>query len=150
MRGLLVPSYNKHMANLWLKIRVWSKIIFFVVVAAYAGLFIYKNVDKPVTIWLWFGKDNQVETTALRLIFVIFIAGVIGTLFVRTIVRTIRQVREIRSRSKSEQMQRDLAELQQKAAKLQVKPSSAAPEEKPIEQVTTNSERKEDHRPPPP
>ena len=55
-----------------------------------------------------------------------FFAGVISTILIRTTWRTLRQVRNLRDRSRGQRMERELAEMKQKAATLQTKPIPTA------------------------
>jgi len=108
------------MANFWLKIRIWTKVIIFIVVAIYALLFFYNNSGKVVAPWIFFGREPSMSL--LLLIFLTFAIGVIGTLLVRTTVKTVRQVRELRQRNKAQKMERELADMKSKAAMLQTRP----------------------------
>jgi hypothetical protein len=114
------------MGTLWLKIKVWTKIALFSLLVIYALCFVFNNVNKPMTVWLWFGKEPQ--TSLLPVIFFSFVIGVVGTLLVRTTIKTIRQIRDIRDRGRTERMAREMAEMKSKAERLQTKPSSAIPE----------------------
>jgi uncharacterized integral membrane protein len=109
------------MQNLWLKIKVWTKISLFTIVALYLIIFIYNNADQPVTIWYMFGKD-EIRTTALKVIPLTFLAGIIGTLIFRMAFRSVRQIRELRSRNAAAKMSQDVEDLKTKAAMLQTKP----------------------------
>lgn len=113
------------MKDLWLKIKVWTKIIIITVFVAYLLIFVIQNANKLVWIWYWFGQP-QAETTALKLIVYMFLAGVLGTLLARMLFRTIKQINELRGRSASAQMQRDVADMKAKAAMLQTKPEVKA------------------------
>jgi hypothetical protein len=109
------------MANLWLNIKIWTKITIFSLVVIYLALFLFKNADQPVTIWFIFGKD-PIRTTALTVMPLAFLAGVIGTLLVRMAFRAVRQIRELQARNAAAKMSKDVEDLKTKAAMLQTKP----------------------------
>jgi hypothetical protein len=51
-----------------------------------------------------------------------FLAGVVGTLLVRTTFATIRQVNELKERQRAQRLDRAVADMQAKAAMLRSKP----------------------------
>jgi uncharacterized integral membrane protein len=108
------------MGSVWLKIKVWTKVILVSALIAYVLLFILKNSEKPVTFWFWFGR--QYDTSLLFLLFFTFLSGVLAAILVRTLFTTMRQIRELRSRGRTERMERDLADMKLKAGRLQTKP----------------------------
>jgi uncharacterized integral membrane protein len=108
------------MENLWLKFKIWTKIGLLSVLVIYLLLFVFKNSDQELTIWWWFGRVFQ--TSALELILISLLAGVIVTFAVRMAVRAIGQIRQLRDRNAAMRMQRDMSEIKAKADMLQVKP----------------------------
>jgi uncharacterized integral membrane protein len=108
------------MDNLWLKIKIWTKVVIISVVVIFLLIFVMENANKEITIWWWFGRE--VATTALMLIGCMFLAGVICTLLVRVAAKTMRQVRELKQHNANLQMRQDVAEIKTKAAMLQTKP----------------------------
>ncbi|MGD0461534.1 MAG: hypothetical protein ABSB74_03495 [Tepidisphaeraceae bacterium] len=114
------------MQNLWLKIKIWTKITIFSLVMIFLLIFVFKNSNKPAYIWVWFDEE-EVQTTVLKLIVSMLLAGVLGTLLVRMAFGTLRQIRELRQRSAATQMHKDVAEIKAKAAMLQTKPPSETP-----------------------
>jgi uncharacterized integral membrane protein len=107
------------MGNLWLKIKVWTKSILALLVAIYVLVFVIKN-NEPVRFWWWYNREDQYSM--LLLIAISFVAGIISTVLLRTTLRTIRQVRDLRSRSRTDKMERDLADMKEKASRLQTNP----------------------------
>src|SRR5436189_6026803 len=89
--------------NLWMKIKVWTKCIFALLLLLYALFFAYNNSD-PTTVWLWFGHSPTYSK--LVLLAIAFFAGVICTILVRTTMRTLRQIRDIRNRSSTDRIER--------------------------------------------
>src|SRR3954469_10269487 len=112
------------MGNLWLKIKVWTKGILALLVVLYVLVFIAKN-NEPVRFWWWYNREDQYSM--LVLITISFLAGVISTILFRTTLRTLRQIRDLRSRSRTDKIERELADMKSKASRLQVKPTTAAP-----------------------
>jgi Trk-type K+ transport system membrane component len=108
------------MENLWLKIKIWTKILLFSIVVIYLGIFIYNNSDQPLTIWVWFGKEFR--TSALEMIPAMLLAGVFGTVVVRMAFRAVKQIRELKQRNASARMQKDMADIKAKAAMLHTTP----------------------------
>jgi uncharacterized integral membrane protein len=111
------------MGNLWLKIKVWTKITIFSVVLIYLAIFILENADKPVTMWIWF--NQELSTTLLRLVPSLLVAGVVGTLLTRTVLKTVRQWRELQAKTRAAQLEKDIASIKARAAMLQTKPVQA-------------------------
>jgi len=124
------------MGNLWLRIKVWTKIILFALVLLYVILFVAKNSAKPVKPWFWFNHEPQ--TTLLVLVLCTFAAGVVCAVLLRTTFMTIRQIRELQDRGRSARLDRELADMRAKAAMLRNKPdaTSAKPAEGPPEEPT--------------
>ena len=111
------------MNNLWLKIKIWTKGILAALVLLYLLIFIIQN-NQEVTFWWW--RHCEIKASSLLLLFIAFLAGVITTILLRTILRTIKQINEVRHRSRSDRMERDLNEMKQKASRLQTKPATGA------------------------
>jgi hypothetical protein len=110
------------MGNLWLKIKIWTKSLLFAALAIYGLLFVYNNSGQKVTFWYWFGKNP--ETTSIVMMGVTLLAGVLGTILVRTTFTTIRQIRELRQRNRIANLERETAEMKAKAAMLQTRTAS--------------------------
>lgn len=106
---------------MWLKIKIWTKGILFGAIVIYALLFILKNSGESVTFWYWFGYERQ--TSLLVLALFSFLAGVIGTILVRTTFTTLRQIRDLRARNRLEKLEREHADMKAKAAMLQTRTS---------------------------
>ena len=113
------------MNDAWLKIKAWTKGIVIALFAIYALIFIYNNsgVDKHVDFWWWFGKIH--ETTVFLLALWGFLAGVVTTGVLLTTWNTLRQLRAMRHQARTERLERDMADMQAKAALLQPRPGLA-------------------------
>lgn len=111
------------MANAFLKVKVWTKVVAFGLVLVYVTVFIVQNSENKATLWVWPGRDRPLETSVLKLVLVAFLAGVVGTLLVRTLLRTVRQIRDVRDRNRTERMERELVDMKTKANMLRPRPS---------------------------
>src|SRR5688572_15018614 len=117
------------MSSLWLKIWIWTKVVVFSLLTIYLLIFLSKNSDKTAKFWFWFYKDY--ELPLLLLAFFSFLAGVAGTILVRTTFRTLRQIRDVRGRSRTERLEREVADMRTKAAMLKTRETTAAEEARP-------------------
>jgi hypothetical protein len=106
---------------MWLKIKVWTKIVVFVLVMTYVGAFLIFNHGEEVNIWIWVGTIKRPDV--LTLIAYTLIAGIVGTLLFRMVFRTLRQLREISQKKKQSQLHEDVNDLKSKAGMLQTKPT---------------------------
>src|SRR6478672_10903943 len=116
------------MNNLWLKIKVWTKIALAAFIVTYLVTFIAKNSAFEAKVWFFFFKEPY-TVPLLYLIFFVFLGGVIGTILVRTTFKTITQVSELRTRNRQERLEREMADMKAKAARLQTRPSTAMDDE---------------------
>ena len=107
------------MGNLWLRFKIWAKILLFAGIAIYTLVFVAKNSQAQVTMWVWFNRSPK--TSVLIFGLSSFLVGVVVTLLVRTTFVTIRQIREVRDRGRSEKLSREIADMQAKAGLLQTR-----------------------------
>jgi len=110
------------MANLWLKIKVGTKIAIFAILSIATFLFVVQNINKSVKIWLW----NEYDTTLLKVLFFTVLVSVVFTILIGTAFRTIRQIREIRARSRSQKLEDEIREMKEKASMLQTRPAAGS------------------------
>jgi uncharacterized integral membrane protein len=133
------------MSNLWLKIKIWTKISAAALIALYVLIFVIKNYDQPATFWYWF-RDPYRGSLLLLVLFAFLIGGLV-TLLATTTFRTIRQIRELRARSRAAKLQADVNDMKAKAAMLQTraapgvgeKPAPRAEEPVPTDDSTTTT-----------
>lgn len=114
------------MTNLWLRIKIWTKVALLAALFIYVILFTYKNAQQKVQFWYWF--NHRPETTLLLLVVFAFLAGIVGAVLVRTSFRTVRQVQELQERTRAQRLDREMADMRNKASMLQTKPAAPAPE----------------------
>lgn len=107
------------MGNLWLRIRIWAKVLLFASIAIYTLVFVNRNSETKVMLWVWWNRKP--ESSVLMLVLTSFLVGVVVTLLVRTTFVTVRQIREVRERALSEKLAKEVAEMQAKAATLQTR-----------------------------
>ena len=112
------------MGSLWLKIKIWTKVVVASFLLLYLTIFVIKNSDRTAKFWYWFYRDFQ--TPLLFLVLFSFAAGVLLTVLSGAAIRTVRQIREIRSRARTERLEGEIRDLKQKAAMLQTQPAVAA------------------------
>jgi uncharacterized integral membrane protein len=108
---------------MWLKFKIWTKTTVVGVLVLYGLLFILNNSGQSVRFWYWFRREY--ETSMLVLILLTFLAGVVGTLLVRTSITTVRQIRESRARSRTARLEREVLDMKSKAAMLQTRTSTS-------------------------
>ena len=70
------------MNNLWLKIKIWTKIVLFTLLGAYLLVFVLKNTSETVKFWYFFTQDS-VTVSVLTFTLAVFFIGVIGALLVK-------------------------------------------------------------------
>jgi uncharacterized integral membrane protein len=107
---------------MWLKIKVWTKILIGSALALYTLLFVYNNTGQKIEFWWWFQRSQPASVFTLAM--GAFILGVIVTVMAMTTFRTLRQVRELRERSRSQRIERELSDMKSKAAMLQTRPAT--------------------------
>jgi uncharacterized integral membrane protein len=110
---------------MWLKIKVWTKIVLFGLLALYALVFFVKNSGREVQFWYWYNRDPQLPV--LILVVAAFGVGVLGTILIRTTFTTLRQVRELQARGRSERLQREVDEMKMKASSLRTREDTPGP-----------------------
>ncbi|MBC7785420.1 MAG: hypothetical protein H7144_16425 [Burkholderiales bacterium] len=103
--------------NFWLKLKVWTKLIFLVLLVIYIAMFTIFNSGKPTEIWLHPFTDGKLQSSVLMLALGAFAFGVIAALLTRTIVRTVSQMRHIQRK----RLEKEAAAIISRAAKLQVR-----------------------------
>ena len=120
------------MGNLWLKIKVWTKVIVFALVLIYVTLFIINNSENQAKLWIWIGRGKEVNTSVLKLVAIAFFIGVLVAVLTRTTLRTIRQIQDLRGRQTAEREEREnraarqrLNDMETKASMLRARPGSA-------------------------
>ncbi len=114
------------MNNVWLKIKVWTKIVVFGLGAVYILAFVFKNTgsDRTIKFWWWIDKESQTSVFVLALLS--FFVGVLATLLVRTTWITYRQIQNMQNRNRSVRLEREVAEMKTKAAMLQSRQAAPA------------------------
>src|SRR4051794_10738046 len=96
-------STRPRMANLWLKIKIWTKVILFGMLFVYILAFVLKN-QQDVQVWVWY--KNTIPSKTIVLALFAFTAGVVATILIRTTLVTLRQIRELQERSRTVKLER--------------------------------------------
>lgn len=118
------------MSNLWLKIKIWTKVTLVTLALVYIIAFAVKNSEPQAKATFWYFFDTPMlhtqvlETSSFKLVAAAFASGVLVTLLARTTFRTITQVRELKARQAAEAKEREYAELKAKAGTLREKPEA--------------------------
>jgi len=119
------------MANFWLKLKIWTKIILSGLIAIYVLAFILENHGNEAKLWIF--PNKTYDSTTLVVAFFSFLAGMIVIVLIRTTLVTARQVRDLKERTRSAKLERAVQDMQNKAAMLRAKPSASATTE-PLEE----------------
>jgi uncharacterized integral membrane protein len=132
---------------MWLKIKVWTKIVVASALGLYALIFIIKNTSQQVKFWWWFGREEN--ASVLLLTAVAFVVGVLVAVLVRTTWKTVTQIRELQRRARQQRNERDLAEMKSKAGMLRTRPTAAdaavaTEPTRPFDEVPSSAARPED------
>jgi uncharacterized integral membrane protein len=110
------------MNTLWQNVKVYSKLTVISVILVYALAFIYQNSNQAVTFWWWYKREWS--TSVLFLAGGAFLAGVLSWVLFRMFWKTLRQLRQVREKNKAARLEREMAEMRAKAAKLQTRPGN--------------------------
>jgi uncharacterized integral membrane protein len=111
------------MQNLWLKIKIWTKITIAAAIVLYVLIFVLKNGDRKADFWFWFGREYS--GSLLSLVFFAFLIGGLVTILATTTFRTVRQIRELRARSRTAKLEDEVRDMRSKAAMLQTRQPGA-------------------------
>ena len=120
------------MGNLWLKIKVWTKVTLFGLLLLYALIFVVQE-QRHVEVWVW--PNHKPKTSVLLLVLYAFASGIVLAILVRTTFRTLRQIRDLKARGRTDRLEREMAEMKLKAAMLRgktVSPATALPDGDPL------------------
>ena len=108
------------MSNVFLKLKVWTKVVVFAALLVYVITFVAQNSSKPVQPWFWF--KTEPETTLLVLVLAAFAAGIVCAILFRTTFATLRQIRDLRERNRATRMEREVDDMRTKAAMVRTRP----------------------------
>jgi hypothetical protein len=106
------------MTNVWTKIRIGLKIAVAVFVVSYLLFFIIEN-GSSVSVTFWY--KTEVSMTVPGLTFLSILVGVVATIVVRMLWKTVRQLHAMRRRARLDRLERQMADQQASASKLQQK-----------------------------
>ncbi|QOV88623.1 hypothetical protein [Humisphaera borealis] len=109
------------MADFWLKLKIWSKVVAVSLAVIYLSFFAINNSEETAKLWFFFGAGREVTTSVLKLVLIAFISGVVVTILIRTTFRTIAQIRELKQRQAVEKREQEFTQLKEKAGMLQTK-----------------------------
>jgi uncharacterized integral membrane protein len=112
------------MSDLWLKIKLWTKVIVTSAVALYFLIFLGQNHGHPVDVWFWF--SDVFHTSVLRLIFYVFVGGIVTAFMTQTTVKTLYQFRTLRAKAATARAEQQLADLKAQQAAAQTSSTDPA------------------------
>jgi uncharacterized integral membrane protein len=117
------------MSNFWRKVKIWTKGILIGLVVVYALVFLIMNTGQPpVELWFWY--HTRLLISPLLLVFVMLVLGAVAALLVRATIHTITQIRESRERSRTHRLEREVADMKQKAGMVRTRdPDRPRPEQ---------------------
>jgi uncharacterized integral membrane protein len=115
------------MNTLWLKIKVWTKIVVTFLVILFVLLFIFTNRNATVEPALNLVVVKFEHAGILTVLLITAAVSIFGWWLFRTIFRTIRQLGELRRRSALDKLQRAEADRTAKASMLKTRPDSTTP-----------------------
>ncbi|MCC6422415.1 MAG: hypothetical protein IT447_02975 [Phycisphaerales bacterium] len=115
------------MNTLWLKIKVWTKIVVTVLVTLFVLLFIFTNRNASVEPALNLVVVKYEHANILMVLLITAAVSIFSWWLFRTIFRTIRQLREMRHRTALNKLVRAEADRTAKASMLQTRPDSTPP-----------------------
>lgn len=118
------------MNTMWDKIKFWTKVTISSIVSIYLLIFIIKNMGPEVEFWYWYNRT--IKASMLFLTACAFLAGVIMTILTRMMYRTARQFTQMRNASRTEKLEREVADMKAKAAMLQTKGTPPAAGDSPV------------------
>ena len=123
------------MNNLWLKIKLWTKIAICAFVVVYLLVFIIKNNGEEVNFWFWYNRT--VKASILLLVTAAFLTGILVAILARMTFHTARQFSVMRNTARTERLEREVADMKAKAGMLQMKASAqgAQPTPPPNDQI---------------
>lgn len=98
-----------------LKVRVYTKLALLGLVGLYALLFIVLNYRERIDVWLFFGTSPTMN--AIVALLVAFLLGVLTTLLARTALSTWTQWRVASERTRTQRLEREVADMRTMAAK---------------------------------
>ena len=109
------------MKTSWLKIKMWTKISLFGVVAIYVFAIILLNSDAKIEPALNFVFKKYPSVNALLVLLLTGVFSIFGWSLFRTIFKTLRQMRDVQRRAHLERIEREHTDMVAKAAKLQTR-----------------------------
>jgi hypothetical protein len=110
------------MNNLWLKIKIWTKITAFAVAALYVIFFVNRNWNATIDPSIDFPfLKTYTRPLLLNVLLATAALSVFAWWLIGTIFKTVRQIRDLRDRNRAARMEREVAEMKNKASMLQTK-----------------------------
>lgn len=121
------------MNDYWLKLKAWTKLIAFSVIALYVLIFLFLNRNATIQPELHLVFKTYVGPNVLVVLFLTSLLSVITWWLVRTAFTLFHEIRVIQHQSRAAQLERELTDMKSKAAMLKSRPAEpAAPAADPL------------------
>jgi hypothetical protein len=114
------------MNDTWQKIKFWARITLFSVIALYVIGFFIANRNAYVTPAIDFIFHTWTAPNLLLVLILDSVFSIFGWWLFRTVFRALRQMQQMRATSRTGKLEREVADMKNKAAMLQVKPATPA------------------------
>ena len=95
------------MNDFWVKFKFWAKISIAALLALFVLIFVIRNANEPVRIWLL----RYYDTSVLWLLFLTFCFGALSTLLAKTTYNTFRQYNQMQERDRLARMEQHLHQM---------------------------------------
>jgi hypothetical protein len=105
------------MSDLFLRIRFWTKIIAFVVVAMWALLFLWNNGSENTEVW-YLPFTDVFQTKVLVVILIAGATGGVLALLGRMLIFSGGQARRLREKKRADQLEREIRDMRQAGGKV--------------------------------
>jgi uncharacterized membrane protein len=112
------------MSMTWAKVKLWTRLTVFGLIFIYVALFVFFNRDAEIDPALDLVFKKYHKANALLVLLLTSVFSILGWWLFKTIFKTLRQMSEVKRRAYLERRDRELAEMQTKAAKLQTRPDA--------------------------
>jgi hypothetical protein len=115
------------MTDLWLKIKLWTKVGLLGIVFLFLVILLNRNWNVEVSPYVDLVFRKYDRPSFLLVAFIISILSILGWWLIVTGFKTVRQFRQARERGRTERLEREVADMKAKAAKLQTRTETPPP-----------------------
>ena len=112
------------MNDFWLKLKAWTKLIAFSLIALYVLIFLFLNRNATIEPELHLVFKIYVKPNVLVVLFMTSLLSVITWWLIRTAFTLFHEIRILQHQSRATQLERELADMKSKAAMLNTRPAT--------------------------